>query len=115
MFLLQPQSHGVVSSLSHAQVVIKMAWYDDVGFQQRTLIERLVAEKRLKNMYGVNAVDEGTASRWIHHFESQTARRSVEWHRPASQNRTFRATSFTLLLGHRRGDFGRYYAMCSNR
>jgi hypothetical protein len=76
MLLLLPQRHGIVSSLSHAQVFIKMAWYGDVCFQQRALIERLVAEKRLKNIYGVNAVDKSTSSRWIHHLEPQTARRS---------------------------------------
>jgi hypothetical protein len=74
---------------SHSQVVIKMAWYGDVRFQRKAVIERLVAEKWLKNVYGVNAVDKSTVSRWIHHLEPQTARRSVDWHRPASQNRTF--------------------------
>ena len=60
-------------------------------FQERALIERLVAEKQLKNVKVVNAVDKTTDSRWIHHLEPQTARRSVEWHRPAPQNRTFKA------------------------
>lgn len=69
-----------------------MAWCGNVRFQQRAVIERLVAEKRLKNMYVVNAVDKSTVSRWIHRLEPQTARRSVEWHRRASQNRTFKAT-----------------------
>jgi len=116
MFLLLPQRHGIVSSLSHAQVVIKMAWYGDVRFQQRAVIESLVAEKRFKNVYGVNAVDKSTSSHWTHHFEPQTARRSVEWYRPASQNRTFKAT-FSAgnviypAFGTQKGDFGRYYAM----
>jgi uncharacterized protein (DUF486 family) len=69
MFLLLPQRHAIVSSLLHAQVFIKMAWYGDVRFQQRALIESLVAEKWFENVYGVNAVDKSTSSRWIHHFE----------------------------------------------
>jgi len=31
--------------LAHAQEVVKMAWYGDVRFKQRTVMEFLVAEK----------------------------------------------------------------------
>jgi len=54
-----------------------MAWYGNVGFKQRAIIEFLVTEKelvtnihkRLKNLYGVNAVDRSTISLW----DSRTA------------------------------------------
>jgi hypothetical protein len=49
-----------------------MAWCGDVRLKQRAVIEFLVTEKksvtnihgRLKNVYGDNAVDKSTVSRW---------------------------------------------------
>lgn len=49
-----------------------MAWYGNVRFKQWAIIEFLVTEKdlvtnihkRLKSLYGVNAVDKSTISLW---------------------------------------------------
>jgi hypothetical protein len=66
------QRRGTIRFLTHAQRIVKMAWCDDVRLKQRTVIEFLVAEKksvtnihrRLKNVYGDNAVDKSTVSCW---------------------------------------------------
>jgi len=55
---------------AHAKVVVKMVWYGGVIFKQRAVSEFTAAAKesgrnihsRLKNMYGVNAVDKSTAA-----------------------------------------------------
>jgi hypothetical protein len=53
--------------------IFKMAWYGNVRFKQRAITEFLVTEKelvthirkRLKSLYGVNAVDKSTISLWV--------------------------------------------------
>jgi hypothetical protein len=67
------QRRGTIRFLAHAQGVVKMAWCGDVRLKQRAVTEFLVTEKesvtnihrRLKNVYGDNAVDESTVSRWV--------------------------------------------------
>jgi hypothetical protein len=39
------QRHGTIRFLTHAQVVVKMAWCGDVPLKQRAVFEFLVAEK----------------------------------------------------------------------
>jgi hypothetical protein len=59
------QCHETVHHLMHAQGIIKMAQYGKVRFKPWTFTEFLVAQKesvtkvhkRLKNVYGVNAVE----------------------------------------------------------
>jgi hypothetical protein len=120
MFLLLPQRHGLVSSLSRAQVVIKVAWYGDVRFQQRGLIELHMAEKLLKMctvsrllIKALLVVGSITVNR--RHLDGQF-NGIVQLLRTGRLRLPFLlGTSFPLLLGHRRGDFGRYYVMWLNR
>lgn len=64
-----PQRHRTVKFLAHAQGVVKMARYGGVGFKQRAVTEYTAVREsvrnihsRLKNLYGVNAVDKSTVA-----------------------------------------------------
>jgi DNA-binding MarR family transcriptional regulator len=64
--------------LAHAHRVVKVAWCCDVRLKQWAVIEFLVEEKesvtniyrRLKNVYGDNAVDKSTVNRWTSRIAS---------------------------------------------
>ena len=63
------QRHRKVKFLAHAQRVVKMARCGGVGFKQRAVTEYTTAKgsvrnthSRLKNVYGVNAVDKSTVA-----------------------------------------------------
>jgi histone-lysine N-methyltransferase SETMAR len=58
---------------------------------------------------------------WIHHFEPETKRQSMEWHHPTFLCRKkFKVTPSvgkvmaSVFLGCRRGDVGRHYGTWSN-
>jgi hypothetical protein len=68
------QRCGTIRFLAHEQGVVKMAWFGDLCLKQRAVIEFVVAEKesitnihrRLKNVYGDNAVDKSTLIAGLH-------------------------------------------------
>jgi hypothetical protein len=78
MFRLLLQRRGTIRFLAHAQGVVKVAWCGDVRLKQWAVIEFLVEEnesvtniyRRLKNVYGDNAVDKSTVSRWTSRIAS---------------------------------------------
>jgi hypothetical protein len=57
---------------------------------------------------------------WIHHFELESKRQSLEWHHPTSRRKEFKVTlsagkvMATVFLGCRSGNFDIHYAMWSD-
>jgi hypothetical protein len=64
-----PQHHRTVKLPAHAQGVVKMVRYGGVGFKQRAVTEYTAVKEsvrnihsRLKNVFGINAVDKSTVA-----------------------------------------------------
>lgn len=93
--------------LAHPNGAIKCAWYDDIRFKQRVVIGFAVAEtesatsihRRIKIIYGVNAVDEGTASRWASQIAcAETGQAELSVARRSGPSTSVTQSCFNLLI-----------------